>query len=126
MRGMDLKTLATEDIPQKQQNKAQKAHLKANIGYAFLGVYFIFFALFYQIIKPWRQFWQEAGIFAQLIFVLFIAFGLQKLLAKLPMYIPLLQKPTWRSMMFIFAFVCVVLAMVAINHFTLDFYKLAQ
>lgn len=126
VRGMDLKTLATEDIPQKQQNKAQRAHLQANIGYAFLVLYFIFFALFYQIINPWREFWQHAGIFAQLIFVLTIAFGLQKLLLKLPTYIPLLQKPTWRSMMFIFAFVCVVLAMIGINDFAFDFYKLAQ
>ena len=125
VRGMDLKVLATENIVQKQQNKAQRDHLLAYGSYAFVAFYLLFFALFYKLAAQWRELWWQAGIFAQLIFFFLVALGVHNLLLWLPKYFSLLQSSNIRHTLRIYAFVCLFLTFIALNNFSLELFNLA-
>ncbi|MBQ9034331.1 MAG: hypothetical protein IJ099_00015 [Alphaproteobacteria bacterium] len=126
VRGMNLKTLETEDIPQKQQDKVHRDHILTYGGYAFLAFYFIFFALFYKIIMPWRNALQQVGIFAQLIFVLLLILSIHCLLLQLQKTLPLLKNQNLSSMLRIYALICLFLTFIGTNGFSFDVFILAQ
>lgn len=126
VRGMDLKTLETENIVQKQYNKAQRNQMLTYGSYIFLGVYLLFFALFYKMIAPWREFFANMGIFVQLILLFFMILGVHKLLWKMPQWLPLFNHATLRNMLRIYAFVCLVLTFIGINNLSFDIFTLAQ
>lgn len=126
VRGMDLKTLETENIPQKQQYKMHRDHILTYGGYAFLAFYFVLFALFYKIIMPWRSALQQVGIFAQLIFLLVLILSIHWLLLQLQKTLPLLKNQNLSSMLRIYALVCLFLTFIGINAFSFDIFILAQ
>ena len=126
VRGMDLKTLETENIVQKQQEKIQRNQRRNYGGYAFLGAYLLFFALLYKLILPWQNFWQRIGIFAQITIMLLLIFAVHHILAKLPQYLPLFKNQNLSSMLRIYAIICLFLAFIGINHIDWNFLILAQ
>lgn len=126
VRGMDLKKLETENIKQKQQDKEQHEHLMTYGFYFFIAIYLLFFTFFYKMILPLKDILLQTGIFVQLILSLLLALGTNKLLMILPQYFPMAKNQNIFSMLQIYAFICLLIAILTINSVSLSFFSLAQ
>ena len=126
VRGMDLKTLETENIPQKQQNKEQRDHLLSYGYYGFIGVYLLFFTFFYKIIAVFREQMLAVGIFAQLILFLLLALSVRKILEYSARWFPGAKNQNIFNMLNVYALICLFLGFVAINELSLDIFSLSN
>ena len=124
VRGLDIKTLATENIEQQQQDKERRNHLLQNGYYAFIAVYLLFFTFLYKICAVFSEPLRKLGIYWHAIIIILLAAAVNKLLNKLPKYFPNAQNVTIHSMLRIYAFVCLLIAYIAVNGFNAEFFTL--
>lgn len=124
IRGMDIKTIETEDIARKQQTKEQRNHLLQKGYYAFVGIYLLFFAFLYKICALFADDLRHLGIYLQLLLMLAIAIGVDKILRLSAQYFPPAQNTTWHSMLRIYAFICIIVAYIAVNGFSAAIFTL--
>ena len=124
VRGMDIKTIETEDIALKQQNKEQLNLLLQKGYYAFVGIYLLFFAFLYKICALFADELRYLGIYLQLLLMLGIAVGVDKVLRMAAHYFPPAKNATWHSMLRIYAFICIIVAYIAVNGFSAAIFTL--
>lgn len=125
IRGMDIKTLTKENL-QKQKNEAKHRNkMIRRTGYAFVTGYLLFFTFLYKLALPFKENLLNIGMFAQL-FLLFAGIcAVNKIFQKL--------KPLFygnRIYDFIdslkaYAYICLLIAFLAINGIPTDWFKLA-
>ncbi len=125
VRGMSLETLATADIRQEQQEKAQMAKILHRGCYIFIAVYLLFFTLLAKMLTAVGDLLQLGGIFAQAILFVFGISGVNKLLKMLPRWFPDAHNPNLISMLKIYAFVCLFIAFVSVNGLSFTIFTLA-
>ena len=126
VRGMDLKKLETEDIPQKQQDKEQRDHLLHYGYYGFMGVYLLFWTFFYKIIAFFKEQLLAAGIFAQLILFLFLALAGYKILEYSERWFPNAKNQNIFNMLNIYALICLFFGFVVLNELSWDIFELSN
>jgi DNA-binding helix-hairpin-helix protein with protein kinase domain len=126
VRGMDLKTLETEDIPQKQQDKEQRDHLLTYGYYGFICVYLLFFTFFSKIISLFKEQLLATGIFIQLILFLLVAFLGRKTLEYSWHWFPNAKNQNIFNMLNVYALICLLLGFVTLNELSWDIFTLSN
>ncbi len=126
VRGVNVASLSTEKI-KNQQKKAEKLHHLLLRGYnAFLTVYLLFFAFLFKLITPVTPLLLKLGIFGQLILILLGIAGINRLLKKIPQYLPETGNQNILSMLKIYAVFCLIITFIFINDFPLSIFNLAK
>lgn len=125
IRGMDIKTIETEDIVKKQQDKEHFTLLLKRGYYVFMAVYILFFAFLYKICGFFAETLQSLGIYLQFILMILAAMGTGGLLKILAQYFPAAQNTLVQSMLRIYAFICIIIAYIAVNGFSAEIFMLA-
>ena len=126
IRGLDIKSLTSENISNQKMAKEKIDSLMHKGIYTMLGVYICFFTFLYKIAALAKDFLQAAGIFAQLIIVIFLICGTNKFLKLLPVYLPQDKSQNIISMLKIFAYICLLIAFVSLNGLPFDLLKLPK
>ncbi|MBR1756684.1 MAG: hypothetical protein IJ738_03860, partial [Alphaproteobacteria bacterium] len=124
VRGMDLKKLETEDIPQKQQDKENRDQQLTYWYYGFVGGYLLFWTFFYKIASVFGDMLRSAGVFVQLMLFLLLALGAHKLLEKSATYFPNAKNQNIFSMMNMYAIICLLIALITVNGLSADIFSL--
>ena len=126
IRGVDVASLTTEKITQRLQ-KLENVKFMLHKGYhLFLAVYLLFFSFLFKLIAPFAPLLKEMGIFIQMIFILFAAAGINRLLSLIPQYIPETKNQNILSMLQIYAFICLIITFLSLNNLSFDIFKLAE
>lgn len=126
IRGVDVASLTTEKIVERQQKSENIKHLLNHGYHLFLAVYLLFFTFLFKLAQPFKPLLTDIGIFGQLLMILFAAAGIKKLLRLIPRYIPETKSQNILSMLQIYAFICLGIAYLSINGFSFDVFKLAE
>lgn len=124
VRGMDLKKLETEDIPQKQQDKEHRDQQLTYWYYGFVGGYLLFWTFFYKIASVFGDMLRSAGVFVQLMLFLAMALGAHKLLEKSATCFPNAKNQNIFSMMNMYAIICLLIALITVNGLSADIFSL--
>lgn len=126
VRGLDVKTLKTEDLSKKQHDKKQKEKVKQLIAYGVLVAYLLFFAFVYKIADVFKQEIINAGIFAQIALIVCGIIGINKLLWIIEPIIPENKRQNFISMLRIYAYICLIIAFISIGSLTFGLFTLAE
>lgn len=127
VRGLDIKTLATENLAQKKQKEERRANIVHHGIYAFLGLYIIFFTFLNKLLLPMKEVLSEAGIFVQFIAIILGISAVNSLLPNLEKYLPQNKRnQNILSMLQIYAYICIFIAFFALNSFPMNIFRLEQ
>lgn len=126
VRGLDVKTLKTEDLSKKQHDKKQKEKVKQLIAYGVLAAYLLFFAFVYRIADVFKQEIINAGIFAQIALIVCGIIAINKLLWIIEPIIPENKRQNFISMLRIYAYICLIIAFISIGSLTFGLFTLAE
>ena len=126
VRGMEVKKLATENLRRKKREKEQRDQIK-HYGINFLlATLLLFFTFLYKIAGLLKESLQNAGFFAQFMIIALGIFSLNKLLAQLLLFLPDKKYQNIISMLQIYAYICFVIAFLAVNGLPLEWFKLSE
>ena len=126
IRGVSVSSLTTEKIAEQRKKTENVKQLLNRSYHLFLVFYFLFFTFLFKIITPFAVPLKNAGIFFQLILILFAAVGIKRILALIPQYLPETKNQNILSMLQIYAFICLLIAFLSLNELSFDLLKLAQ
>lgn len=126
IRGMDVATLSTENIVKKQHEKEQRASVLQYGYYAVLICFLLFFTFLFKLVQPFNEILQSAGIFMQLIIVVFGISGINKSIDLMVKYFPAAKNQNLLSMLKIYAIISLVIAFIFLNDVSLEIFDLAQ
>lgn len=124
--GLDVKTLKTEDLSKKQQNKEQLKHIRYYASYAVLAAYLLFFAFIYKLTGIFKEGIIGAGIFAQLVMIVCGITGVNKLLNIIEPIIPVSKRQNIISMLRIYAYICLIIAFLSLGSLTFEIFNLSD
>lgn len=124
--GLDVKSLQSENISKKQQDKRQREHIKQYVAYAVLVAYLLFFGFIYKITGIFKQEIIATGIFAQLAMIVCGIIGINRLLGIIEPIIPENKRQNFISMLRIYAYICVVIAFLSLGSLNFELFALAK
>lgn len=124
--GMDISSLSAEKIKENQRRQESIQLLQHRGSYVFLAVYMIFFALLFKLLEPFGDSLRNLGIFTQFMFVVIGSFAANRLVTKLPEYLPELKNQNLASMLKIYAFTCLLITFIFLNRLSFQIFAMAQ
>lgn len=126
IRGVEIENISPEKIEQDKLLQ-QKQIIRLNHMTAVATVlYILFWSFLHKMETPFAAQLQEIGVGLQLIAVIFVMIALHALARKLKPVVPLFSYPTFPLLLQIYAFVCMLVSLIAINHLPLEIFLLAN
>ena len=126
IRGMEISAISTETVEKNKQEMQEKSIKMQNIGYVIIAVYFIFFALFYQLVLPIKDSIISLGIGVQAILTTLVLVGIRSLISKYRKIVPILRDKSVIQMLQVYAFICMLITVVSINDIPKNIFELAK
>ena len=126
VRGIDTKELTKENV---RKQKIERQHINKIVRcsfYAFSVIYLILFASLGYLAAPLKNILLAWGIFAQLLITTILIIGLNKILALLQKRFSGILNPIVLSMLRIYAYICILIALLVINGFPQDWFTLTS
>ncbi len=123
LRGMEISSISVENL---QKNKAEKISEDAKIkriSFALLGLYLIFFGSFYLLLDIIKDFVIRLGLGLQAIFITLTMYFINYFLNKYKTKFPIFQNRSIVLMLQVYAFICILIALVFINEIPTDVFK---
>ena len=87
-----------------------------HISYAVITVYMLFFTFLFKILSGIEETVREAGLGIQAILTTFVMLGINKALHKYRDRMPLFQNKALTQMLQVYALICMIIALVTIDH----------
>ncbi len=115
LRGMEISSISVENL---NRNKAEKHHEEVKIkriSIALIVLFLGFFGGLFKILAPCTEAMRDAGLGIQAIIVTFVMLGINKVLRKSAEVSPLLQNRAVTQMLQVYAFICILIALVSLN-----------
>lgn len=126
VRGIDTKELTKENV---RKQKIERQHINKIVRcsfYAFSVIYLILFASLGYLAAPLKNILLAWGIFAQFLITTILIIGLNKILALLQKRFSGILNPIVLSMLRIYAYICILIALLVINGFPQDWFTLTS
>lgn len=124
--GLDVKTLQTDKLSKKQQNKEQIKQIKNYVSYTVLTAYLLFFAFIYKIAGIFKEEIVAAGIFAQFAMIICGIICINRLLKIIEPVIPENRRQNFIGMLQIYAYICLIIAFISLGSFSLEILSLSE
>lgn len=120
IRGVEIDNISPEKIAEEKRQKHQKM-IKLN-HYTAAGIvcYLLFFGMLHLILSPAASLLQQLGIGLQLIAVTGIGWGLHLLMKRLRKTLPLFHYEVLPLILEIYAIVCLIISLIAVNRLPLE------
>ena len=99
----------------KAEKQARNTKLQ-KISWAFVCVYMLFFTFLFKILSGIEETVREAGLGIQAILTTFVMLGINKALHKYRDRMPLFQNKALTQMLQVYALICMIIALVTIDH----------
>lgn len=126
VRGMDVSSIDVEKTKKQKEIQTQKIIKMRKLSVLFAALYFLFFASFYHIFNPLKQYITSLGKGVQIIFIVFAMLLINKTIKHLFEEIKFNDKFGISQMMQIFAFCCMLLTFLLINDFPEKLWNLGR
>ena len=125
LRGMKVTELSVEKVEERKAQAEALNNKVRNITICVITAYLIFFGFLYKILSFFTADIQKIGLGGQALFVTIVMSLIYKLLNKYEKKISILQKYGLYQMLFAYALICFLIALVAINEIPVDIFELA-
>jgi len=126
VRGVEIENISPEKIEQDKLLQ-KKRNIRLNyITVAVTLLYVLFWSFLHKLEAPFAPALQKAGIGLQLIAIVFIMMLLHALAERLKPRVPLFVYPTFPLLLQIYAFVCMIISLIATNRLPLEILLLAN
>ncbi len=115
IRGMEISSISVENL---RKNKAEKISENAKIRkitIAVVAVYMVFFGCLYMILDPVKDFIIDMGVGIQGFAITLLMFAIHKIFTEYSTKIPAFQNRSFTQMLQVYAFICILIALVFIN-----------
>lgn len=116
VRGMEISTLSVEHLEKDKAEKQHQNHRLNRIAAAGIAAYLLFFAFLYPMLRPLAADIRQAGLGLQAIMTTFVMLGINSGLHLLLPKFPLLQNKAITQMLQVYAFICIIIVLVSLNH----------
>lgn len=126
VRGMEVTSLSQENI-QKNKVEQQAYDTKMQkISIGILAAYMLFFTFLFKLLKPLAPEILSIGIGMQAIITTFVMIGINYLAHKYENTLPHLKNKGLAQMLQVYAFICIIIALVSINDIPKNLLDLAK
>ena len=116
VRGMEISSLSVENLRRNKEEKKIEDIRMQHISYAVITVYMLFFTFLFKILSGIEETVREAGLGIQAILTTFVMLGINKALHKYRDRMPLFQNKALTQMLQVYALICMIIALVTIDH----------
>lgn len=125
VRGMEISTLSVEHMEKNKAEKLIQDHKLNQIALAGILAFLLFFAFLYPIFNPLREEIQNAGFGIQAIITTLTMLSINSGLRYISPSFPLLQNNAVLHMLQVYAFICILIALISFNHIPEGLFHLA-
>ncbi len=126
VRGIDVENLTVEKTEQEKEEQHRRT-IRANYAtVAAIAAYLLFFGTAHLWLKPFAGLLQKAGIGLQMIAAVAITAGICALFRKIKPFVPFFRYEFLPLLLEIYAFLCLFIAVVAVNGLPLEILLLAS
>jgi len=125
VRGMEISTLSVEHAEKDKAEKLHQNHKLNRIAAAGIFAYLLFFAFLYYALKPFEDGINDLGLGMQAILFTLTMLGINSALQHLSPKFPLLQNKAIPLMLQVYAFICIFITLISLNHLPEGIFKLA-
>ncbi len=115
LRGMEVSTISVENL---KRNKAEKISEDAKIQkitLAGIAVYMLFFGFLFKLLEPAAMALKQTGLGIQAIVITFVMLGINSFLHHYQERFPLFKNRALTQMLQVYAFICILIALVSLN-----------
>ena len=105
-----------EHLEKDKAEKQHQNHRLNRIAAAGIVAYLLFFAFLYPMLRPLAADIRQAGLGLQAIMTTFVMLGINSGLHLLLPKFPLLQNKAITQMLQVYAFICIIIVLVSLNH----------
>ena len=127
VRGLDIKSLATENLAKKKRREERRNDMVHRSIYAMLCLYVLFFTFLYKLLLPFKESLHKTGIFAQIIVIILGISAVNRFIPFTEKHLPKNTKvQNILQMLQIYAYICFFIAFIALNGLPLDIFKLEE
>lgn len=126
LRGMEISSISVENL---NKNKAEKINEEAKIQkitLAIVAAYMLFFGSLYMLFDPIKDFIIGLGLGIQAIIVTLVMLGINRFLRRYSSKFPMFQSKAFTQMLQVYAFICILIALIFINEIPGGLFDLAM
>lgn len=126
LRGMEISSISVENL---NKNKAEKINEEAKIQkitLAIVATYMLFFGSLYMLFDPIKDFIIGLGLGIQAIIVTLVMLGINRFLRRYSSKFPMFQSKAFTQMLQVYAFICILIALIFINEIPGGLFDLAM
>lgn len=125
IRGIEISRLSTEKVREEKEQKQAYDIKMQRIFYCICVIYLLFFAFLYKLLEPLQSFLQRIGLGIQILTILIILIGLNRLLKKYASIFSALKNRILSDMLQVYAFIWILISVVLTNDLPRNLFELA-
>ena len=117
LRGMEIASFSVENFERDKAEKLNEALKIKNFTMIGIAAYLLFFAFLFKIISPAENWLKEIGFGLQAVLITLLMFGINRFIKHFRAKLPLLQNRALTQMLQVYAFICILIALLFLNEF---------
>ena len=122
LRGMEISSISVENMERDKAEKHHEALKIQRLTCVGIFIYLIFFGLLFKIITPLADNLHQMGYGAQALLTTLVIFGINRFIKHYRDRLPLLQNKALAQMLQVYAFICILIALIFLNEFPQDLF----
>ncbi len=126
VRGLEIDKMSPEQMEQEKIMERRRVIRANHITAAAVVIYLLFFGLVHFMAAPFAEALKTAGIGVQAIGITLIMVAIHRLFQKLRPKVPLFRYETLPLLLEVYAFICLLVALIAVNRLPLEILMLTS
>ena len=122
LRGMEISSISVEKMERDKAEKHHEAIKIQRLTCAGILAYLVFFGLLFKILAPLDVILNQMGYGIQALLTTLIMFGINRFIKNFREKLPLLQNKALAQMLQVYAFICIIIALIFLNEFPQDLF----
>ncbi len=115
LRGMEISSISVENLNRNKAEKHQEELKIQRISVAAITLFILLFGGLFKILEPYAGVLTDIGLGAQAIITTLVMIFINKMMHKYADKAPLLQNRALTQMLQVYAFICIIIALVTLN-----------
>ena len=125
IRGLEIDKMTPEKLEEEKQQRHQKIIRANHITAAVVAVYLLFFGMLHFLATPFSEALSAVGVGLQVVAVILIMGGIHKIFKMLRPRVPLFRYEMLPFLLQVYAFICMLVSLAAVNKLPLEILMLA-
>ncbi len=115
LRGMEISSISVENLNRNKAEKYNEELKIKRISVACITLFLLFFGALFKILEPVADALHDMGLGLQAIIITFVMLAINQIMRKYAPISPILQNRAVTQMLQVYAFICILIAMVFLN-----------